>query len=209
MSEFLDSCVDVYCREFKVDRASLSKKVAATPFLSGKEECVHEFGGHCTICGATCCSGNRDDLRKKENAEKARAEAGQLHTPASRVLMKVLYGSRMARPDLLKVNCSLATCVNRWQATDNDRIHRMMSYIEQTRHLRLVGWCGDSPADLSLEAFADADFASDYNTARSTTGGNAFITGPDARFVLSSVSTQQGAFPVSYTHLTLPTNREV
>ena len=31
MAEFLDSCVEVYCREFKVDRASLPQKVAVTP----------------------------------------------------------------------------------------------------------------------------------------------------------------------------------
>ena len=68
----------------------------------------------------------------------------------------------------------------------------MLCYIEQTVHIGLVGWCGDSPADLYLEAFADADFASDYDTARSTTGGILFLVGPDARFVLSCVSKKQG-----------------
>ena len=107
--------------------------------------------------------------------------------------MKVLYGSRMARPDLLKINCSLASEVSRWSSTSTERLHRMMCYIEQTKHIGLVGWCGDSPSDLFLEAFADADFASDYNTARSTTGGILFIKGLDTSFVLSCVSKKQGA----------------
>ena len=37
MSEFLDACVEVYCKEFQVDRSTLSKKKVNTPFLSGKE----------------------------------------------------------------------------------------------------------------------------------------------------------------------------
>eukprot|EP00969_Alexandrium_andersonii_P264796 11703685-Alexandrium_andersonii.AAC.1 len=62
--------------------------------------------------------------------------------------MKVLYAARMARPDLLKAVCSLASNVNRWTSTDNERSHRMMCYIYQHRDLRLVGWCGDSPGNL-------------------------------------------------------------
>ena len=89
--------------------------------------------------------------------------------------MQVLYASRMAGPDLLKINCTLAAEVSRWDSYQAERLHRMMSYIEQTRHVGLVGWCGDPPADIFLEAIADADFASDFNTARSATGGILFI----------------------------------
>mgnify|MGYP003323707049 CR=1 FL=1 len=174
MSEFLSQCVEVYCKEFNVDRASLRKKAVSTPFLSGKEEYVHECGGHCSKCGALCCSGNRDDLRKIEREKERHAHPGSLHKPASRVLMKVLYASRMARPDLLKVNCSLASEVSKWDSSSAERLHRMLCYVEQHKHMVFVGWCGDSPADLSLEAFAGAGFASDYNTAKSTTGGIIF-----------------------------------
>eukprot|EP00969_Alexandrium_andersonii_P347197 15350771-Alexandrium_andersonii.AAC.1 len=77
----------------------------------------------------------------------------------------------MARPDLLKCVCSLASCVNHWASTDSARLHGLMSYVAQSRELRLVGWCGDPPDDLEVRAYADADFASDRNTGRSTTGG--------------------------------------
>ena len=102
MSEFLDSCVELYCKEFGTDRAQLSLKPASTPFASGKEEYVVECGGTCTRCGARCCSGNRDDLRRQEREEQRHAPPASLHRTAARVIMKVLYASRMARSDLLK-----------------------------------------------------------------------------------------------------------
>eukprot|EP00969_Alexandrium_andersonii_P341454 15093469-Alexandrium_andersonii.AAC.1 len=58
----------------------------------------------------------------------------------------------------------------------------MMRYIHQHDDLRLVGWCGDVPENLGLAAFADADFASDNDTSRSTNCGILFMTGPDTRF---------------------------
>eukprot|EP00969_Alexandrium_andersonii_P022776 996717-Alexandrium_andersonii.AAC.1 len=85
--------------------------------------------------------------------------------------MKVLYAARMARPDLPKAVCSLAFNINRWTSTDTDRLHRVLCYIHQRKDHRLVGWCGDSPENLGLAAFADADFASGNDTSRSTNGG--------------------------------------
>eukprot|EP00969_Alexandrium_andersonii_P306680 13557587-Alexandrium_andersonii.AAC.1 len=73
--------------------------------------------------------------------------------------MKVLHGARVARPDLLKCVCSLASRVNHWGPAETERLHRLMCYIAQSKELRLVGWCGDSPDALAIRAFADADFA--------------------------------------------------
>eukprot|EP00969_Alexandrium_andersonii_P291218 12873621-Alexandrium_andersonii.AAC.1 len=61
-----------------------------------------------------------------------------------------------------------------------------MPHVAQSRELRLVGWCGDPPDALEAPAYADADFASDRNTGRSTTGGVVRVVGPDTRFVLST-----------------------
>eukprot|EP00969_Alexandrium_andersonii_P065221 2872285-Alexandrium_andersonii.AAC.1 len=46
---------------------------------------------------------------------------------------------------------------------------------------------------IGLAAFADADFASDNDTSRSTNGGILFMTGPDTRFPLTFVSQKQKA----------------
>eukprot|EP00969_Alexandrium_andersonii_P036017 1577650-Alexandrium_andersonii.AAC.1 len=53
------------------------------------------------------------------------APAGVLFRPAARVLMKVLHAAWVARPDLLKAVCPLASNVNRWTSTDAERLHRM------------------------------------------------------------------------------------
>eukprot|EP00969_Alexandrium_andersonii_P362416 15459646-Alexandrium_andersonii.AAC.1 len=66
-----------------------------------------------------------------------------------------------------------------------------MCYLRQHNDFRLVGWCGGDPANLGLAAFADADFAPDNDTSRSTNGGVLFMPGPDARFPLTFVSQKQ------------------
>eukprot|EP00969_Alexandrium_andersonii_P103196 4553564-Alexandrium_andersonii.AAC.1 len=68
-----------------------------------------------------------------------------------------------------------------------------MCYIAQSKELRLVGWCGDSPDALTIRAFADADFVSDRDTARSTTGGCVVFMGLDTRFALATASKKQTA----------------
>eukprot|EP00969_Alexandrium_andersonii_P089811 3965961-Alexandrium_andersonii.AAC.1 len=52
-----------------------------------------------------------------------------------------------------------------------------MKYIWQQRRWTFVGWCGGKPEGLSLQVFADADFASDIPTARSTSGGAVKLVG--------------------------------
>ena len=44
------------------------------------------------------------------------------------------------------------------------------------------------PSALSTKAYADADSAPDCDTSRSTTGCPLMIAGPDARFLVSTVS---------------------
>ena len=114
-----------------------------------------------------------------------------MNRAAARVLMKILYAARMAWFDLLKAVCSLATSVCRWRPQDGDRLKVIMRYISRTKDLRQVGWCGDLTAALTLSAFADADFAGDMDTSKSTSGGCMLISGPHTSFMLSAVSKKQ------------------
>ena len=56
-----------------------------------------------------------------------------------------------------------------------------------------VCWVGDPADDLSLAVWADADFAGDPRTQRSTSASAAAMVGPNTRFFLSAL------FPVPYT----------
>ena len=84
--------------------------------------------------------------------------------------MKVLYGVRMARSDLLRAVCHLASCVTKWTEQQDKDLYRLICYINSTLDFGQVGWIGDSSSQLSLRAWADADFAGDREDAKSTTG---------------------------------------
>ena len=56
----------------------------------------------------------------------------------------------------------------------------------------MIGWVGDSLPDLGPHLYADADFAGDTETKRSTSGVHLCIRGPHSSFPLTGVSKRQG-----------------
>lgn len=111
---------------------------------------------------------------------------------AARVLMKALYGARLARFDLLRAICYLTTFISTWDAVCDTKLHRLMCSINSTIGLNMVGWVGDPVSDVSSLLFADADFAGCLKTARSTPGIYLGLYGPSTRFPLQAQSTRQG-----------------
>ena len=69
---------------------------------------------------------------------------GEVADAASSVLMKVLYGARMVRFDLLRAVCALARYVTKWDLDCDRKLHRLMCYIWTTKHHRTHGWVGES-----------------------------------------------------------------
>ena len=88
-------------------------------------------------------------------------QKGELASKASSILMKVLYGARTARWDLLKIVQLLASRVTTWSRGCDRAPHRRMCYINCTTDYVLTGFVGDELEDLSLIIYADADFAGD------------------------------------------------
>merc|ERR1711920_794253 len=105
--------------------------------------------------------------------------------------MKILYAARMARFDLLRAVASLATEITRWAEDCDRRLHRLVCYIWTTKHYRLVGFVGDGADVISPHLFADADFAGDKRTMRSTSGVHLAIRGPNTYFPLHGASKRQ------------------
>ena len=68
---------------------------------------------------------------------------GSLGSGAAGVLMKILYGARMARPDLLRAVQGLSRCVTKWTKKNDAELHRLVCYIHTTRDWKQVGWVGD------------------------------------------------------------------
>ena len=73
--------------------------------------------------------------------------------------MKVLYGARSARLDLLRAVSHLACFFTKWSTKCDQRLHQLMCYIKSTYQYRLVGWIGDELMAVQPHLFADADFA--------------------------------------------------
>ena len=109
---------------------------------------------------------------------------GVLSPVCSRIVLKVHFFARIARPDLLASVNTLAREVTRWTAACGDRLKRLIAYIHCTKNWVIRCFIGDEPQQCQLAVYADASFAGDLRDSKSTSA-------------------------VSYTHLTLPTNREV
>ena len=128
---------------------------------------------------------------------KPPAAGGILAPVAARILMKLLYGARMARFDLLRAICHLACFVTKWDAECDKKLHRLMCYVHSTYHYRLVGWVGDEAENIEPHVFADADLAGCVRTQRSTSGAYLCMRGPNTCFPISAASKRQGCVVLS------------
>ena len=134
--DFMRQCVTAYLDV--VGQPTLKLRAVATPFLPAPEG-----GGDATL--------------GPENPTDE--EKGELASKASAVLMKILYGARAARWDLLKAVQLLATRVTKWTKECDKALHRLICYINCTSHYTLRGYVGDEASGWRLRLFADADFA--------------------------------------------------
>ncbi len=207
MSSFMKQCVEVYCELAskmmqKVITPDKLRKVP-TPFLhAGSSGSIKECQGSCTLCQATC---SRDQSRHlvvgSDTSEQSDSESdsdddfmqdcgGRLASVASKILMKILYGARMARPDLLKAVGRLATKVTKWNPQHDADLERLICYINSTLEYKLIGWCNNNLDELQISLFADADFANEPD-AKSTNGVFLEIHGSDTRFPIAFISKKQ------------------
>ena len=124
---------------------------------------------------------------------------GRLSSLATSILMKLMWISRLARPDLLRATTWLATKIHAWTASCDGHIHRVMSYLHQTQDSLLSGWIADPRESLYVEMFVDADFCGDEDHCFSTSGGWVQISGPNSQFPLAWISKKQGAIARSTT----------
>ena len=89
---------------------------------------------------------------------------------ALKVLMQLLFVARYCRPDLLRATCSLARRVSKWTTECDRRLHRLVSYMHNTRDHKQYAYVGDTFDTCTLALFADADFAGDKTDSISTSG---------------------------------------
>ena len=97
--------------------------------------------------------------------------------------MKVLWGARVGRWDLLKAVCYLARRISKWTHARDRLLLRLMCYINSTLRYTLSVVVGDTIDDWHLKLFADADLAGDKSDHKSTSGLFHCISSPKLVFL--------------------------
>merc|ERR1712185_609230 len=158
MREFMKSCVDNYLNLANRTESCLRK--VDTPFLATPG------GGD-----APLESTGEDDK-------------GTLADVACAVLMKILYGARLARWDLLRAVGILASRVTKWSAACDKALHKLVCYIHSSVEMTLAGYVGvdDTIDDFWVSLYADSDLAGERPGFKSTSGYLAAIEGPNTFF---------------------------
>ena len=111
---------------------------------------------------------------------------------ACKILMTLLWAARTTRFDLLRAVNHLAKYVTKWISKQDKELYRLMCYIKSSKHLRMIGWVGDGLGAISPHLYADADFAGDVETQRSTSGAHLVLKGPTTCFPIAGYSQRQG-----------------
>ena len=196
MEQFLRSCVDRYLEV--AGNVELKKVPMKRPRTTRRGLRSVE----CNWCGNRVPANGYEtpSCQAGGTSEGAHPEPvrGQL------ALMKILYGARIARFDLLRQVNRLARNIARWTTDDDKKLHHLMCYIHHTKHWRMIGWVGDSVEDMCLAVYADADFSGCADSLRSTSGGHMNLQGPNTRFPLSGSSKRQGCVSHSTPKSSLP-----
>ena len=212
MSEFCRSCVDVYLKLAGLEGKPNALKRVKTPFLSeaSRDQDPSLCQGSCPKCHARCCAPVRpktvegramaaphcwqcaiaDYMKDPEQYETERS-AGTMQKAAPKILMKILYGARYARHDLLCAVQRLACRLTTWDRECDRGLHRLMCYVSHTIDHTMVGWIGDHPSKLTAHLFCDADFAGCPYTLKSTSGCHTDIEGPNSRFPWAAATVGQ------------------
>ena len=103
--------------------------------------------------------------------------------------MKDLWGARLARPDLIRAVCRLASKVTKWTRNDDRRLRRLAEYMETTKGYKLKAFVTDRPEDLAC----DADLAGDPDDTKSTSGGFLVVVGRGTWFPITWIHNKQTA----------------
>ena len=180
-SSFMQACVDRYIELCQGKYPKKLQKVE-TPFL---DESKPEFDENSV-------NPEFDKLfNQAMDMETINAQPGCLGDDAAAVLMKVLYGARMGRYDLIRPVQALASRVTKWNHLCDRKLHRLISYVNSTFDLHLYGWVGDSPEFIELVAYCDADLAGDRTDSKSTSGVLICLAGPRTYMPITGVSKKQ------------------
>ena len=71
--------------------------------------------------------------------------------------MKIFFGARLARWDLLHAVRDLTRYITKWTQAHDKMLYRVVAYIQETKELHMKGHILDSADDHWLGLYVDAD----------------------------------------------------
>ena len=124
---------------------------------------------------------------------------GVLSSVCSQAVLKCLYMTRLARPELYWAVNSLAREVTKWTVACDRRLHRLISYIHCHEDAVMKSWVGNKASECKLMLFCDASFAGDLKDSKSTSGSLLCIVGSHTFCPITWLCKKQGAVSHSST----------
>lgn len=98
-------------------------------------------------------------------------DPGEVNAQACSILMKALWLARLARPDILRPICQLASRIQSWSRAQDKKLFRLICYLNSTAHYRWVGRVCDPAHMLMLILCVDADLLVRVILPRARQGG--------------------------------------
>ena len=130
--------------------------------------------------------------------EEDLSQTGELGKDASRILMRLLWLSRLTRPDLSFIVTRLASRVTAWTKFEDRQLHRCVSYLNTSVEVVLTGSVSHE-GEIKLNVYTDADFAGCVHSAKSTSGLWMEVSTGDHSFPLYWQSKRQSSVARSTT----------
>ena len=124
---------------------------------------------------------------------------GKVADTCARIVLKILFFARIARPDVLCACNQLAREVSKWTVACDRRLYRLVCYLQTTKAWVIRNMIGDTIDKLHLAVYSDASFAGEKNSSKSTTGGVLCLVGPRSFVSLNWICKKQGAVSHSST----------
>lgn len=101
---------------------------------------------------------------------EALVSKGVLSSIWSQAVLKCLYMTRLARPELYWAVKSLAREVTRWTVACDKRLRSLMSLTLYDKHSVTKSWTGNKASECKFMLLYDASFAGDLKDSKSTPG---------------------------------------
>lgn len=131
----------------------------------------------------------------KEDLDELLNKKGEMADHAASLVMKLMYGVRMALPQLCVIVGRLSSQITKWTADSDRRLHRVYCYLNNSLSMKLTGSLAISDlGHIQLNAWPDSDLNGDYLDTKSTSGYFVELAGDKGRGIpLSWGSRKQGS----------------